>query len=624
MRDAGLPALPRAGVPERLRALAYERESTAVFRDWLQLERPARQAALSDPDILLAVVTRAAQLIGQQLTSSEARASRFSRVMQLAIESAADDRRREGKEHPVEWFQALERWSAAAVEHFQFDIAERALTLAFDTGAQRFPGVFQALRASEAELAAKSGQVAKAAELALWYSQRPYLLPERRRLPQIYPRLTAALLLAGRVAEYRQVLWRGLRESYASVESRDWFADKIRHTYRGRFRALLHSGGRPGDRLQLLFHWFQRAIGTAAPLRFLRVDRFAFWMSSALGYALSGRDSRRFAHGDASAQMDAILVTRAMGGIGDLLMMTPGLCALKRQHPRAEIHFAVPRQYFALFEGIEDFRCIDIDDARLDPMRYRAWFDLTDCPAARVESRQAPNVRTGRIEAFARMLGVSRRLLQGAAARPRYVVAPGERRVAEERASRLRRRRRGLVGLQWQSAESYRNYPYNLQLLELLSQQCDVVVFGAGERRDSGKANVHFVTLPLREAFALAAQCDVLVGPDSSFVHLAGALEKQMVLIAGPIDGRLRAKPYRTVVPIVPDRREFPCAPCWRNENINCYLSGRRESVCLRSISPAAVVAQIVALLPTHARASEDGPVGAQSERRTTEAATVG
>ena len=35
----------------------------------------------------------------------------------------------------------------------------------------------------------------------------------------------------------------------------------------------------------------------------------------------------------------------------------------------------------------------------------------------------------------------------------------------------------------------------------------------------------------LGEAFALAAQCDVLVGPDSSFLHLAGALEKPMVLV---------------------------------------------------------------------------------------------
>jgi ADP-heptose:LPS heptosyltransferase len=309
------------------------------------------------------------------------------------------------------------------------------------------------------------------------------------------------------------------------------------------------------------------------------------------------RDKRAFARGRTEkAPLNAILVTRAMGGIGDLLTMTPGLHALKRAYPGTPIHFAVPRQFIALFDGNEDFSCVDIESSALDPARYRAWFDLTDCPAARIESRQAPNVRVGRIEAFARALGLPARAVQGAAARPCYFITPSERLAAERAARSLRRHGRPLVGLQWQAADTYRDYPHSAELLQMLAARCDVIVFGARGMPGTATAGVHPVCLPLREAFALAAQCDVLVGPDSSFLHLAGALEKPMVLVAGPIDGALRARAYPAVVPILPDRRQFPCAPCWRNENINCYLSGRRESVCLRTIAPAAVAAQVFSL----------------------------
>jgi len=44
-----------------------------------------------------------------------------------------------------------------------------------------------------------------------------------------------------------------------------------------------------------------------------------------------------------------ILVTRAMGGIGDLLMLTPALHLLKQKYPAEEIHLAVPRQYSRYF-----------------------------------------------------------------------------------------------------------------------------------------------------------------------------------------------------------------------------------------------------------------------------------
>lgn len=575
----------------RLAALAFEREHAAVHREWSRLDPDARRAAMADPDVLLSVVAHAARQLAERGADSE----RLGEGMRALIDGVATDLRSARREFPLEWFQALEQWAGAALDELHFDLAAHALQLAFATGAARFPGLAQALHATEAELCARTGRVDKAAEIALRYVRRPYLLPERRKLPQVYPRLTAALLLTGHVGEHRQLLWSGLREAWLRPRLRDWFAQKIARTYRGYLNALFRSGARLDDRAQLLSHLLFMGARRVAACRLLRLDRLLYWASAALGYKLAGRSARPVAHNKAAAPLNAILVTRAMGGIGDLLMMTPALCALARAHPHAEIHFAVPRQFFPLLAGNAEFSCIDIESANVDPARYRAWFDLTDCPAARIESRQAPNVRAGRIEIFARALGS--RNLRGAAARPRYSVTPAEQAAAEQQVDALRRSGRPLVGLHWEAADSYRSYPHNTELLRLLAARCNVLVFGA-RGVPAARESVHLVSRPLREAFALAAQCDVLVGPDSSFLHLAGALGKPMVLVAGPVDGALRAKPYPSVVPILPSRSDFPCAPCWRNENINCYLSGRRESVCLRSIAPAAVAARVFSLVP--------------------------
>jgi ADP-heptose:LPS heptosyltransferase len=395
-------------------------------------------------------------------------------------------------------------------------------------------------------------------------------------------------------------LWRGLAEAFLDTPLRDEFTARIRRTYRGHARALFLSGASISDRCQLALHLAHQLVRLLPPMRWLRVDRAAFWVPAAVGYWLSQRRQRRHAGvtPDAGQPLNAVLVTRAMGGIGDLLTMTPGLRALRRKHPGTEIHFAIPRQFFPVFEGNDDFTCIDIESATLDPNRYRAWFDLTDCPASRVESRQAPNVRIGRIELFARAMGLSAAAVRGEGARPRYLISIAEQLVAEQTAVAMQLRGRPLVGLQWAAAETYRNYPHNSELVRLLARRCNVLILGAPVPSECAIDGVHSVMAPLRQGFALASLCDVLIGPDSSFLHLAGALAKPMLMLAGPVDGQLRARDYPTVEALMPDRREFPCAPCWRNEAINCYLSGRRESVCLRSIAPAAVAERVFALLP--------------------------
>jgi len=126
----------------RLAALAFERDHAAAYHEWRRLDSNARRAAMADANVLLSVVTQAARLIGAQ----EAMAVE----MQALMDDVAADLRAARHDFPSEWFQALERWAGAALDRLDFDRAAQTLELAFDTGAAQHPGLFQALRATEA------------------------------------------------------------------------------------------------------------------------------------------------------------------------------------------------------------------------------------------------------------------------------------------------------------------------------------------------------------------------------------------------------------------------------------------------------------------------------------------
>jgi ADP-heptose:LPS heptosyltransferase len=279
-----------------------------------------------------------------------------------------------------------------------------------------------------------------------------------------------------------------------------------------------------------------------------------------------------------------------MGGLGDLLMMTPGLRALKAQGASRRIVLAIPRRFFSLFDGNDDVELMDID-GDLDPAAYREWFNLTDCPAARSESRMAPAVKANRIDLFARGLGLRGVRLRTMDRRPRYVVSDAEREWRDQFfADHGLHHDVLVVGVQARTDEAYRDVPHMRQIVEALSEHASVLVFGGVLRAAGGKfAVIHPQGLDLRRSFALASGCDVLVTPDSAFFHLAGALDLPCVGLFGPTDGRIRGRDYPRAR-MLDARRTLACVPCWRNEGTPCGLTGLRPSACLGEIASEDVV----------------------------------
>ncbi|HET8645454.1 MAG TPA: glycosyltransferase family 9 protein, partial [Vicinamibacteria bacterium] len=149
---------------------------------------------------------------------------------------------------------------------------------------------------------------------------------------------------------------------------------------------------------------------------------------------------------------------------------------------------------------------------------------------------------------------------------------------------------RAVVGVQVKADESYRDYPHMGALVRALAREQPVLVFAEGAAPGFDVPGVVKVEgRPLREAFALAAGCAVLVSPDSAFLHLAAALAIPAVALFGPTSGRVRTADYPRARAL-DTRATLRCVPCWRNEDIPCALTGLKASVCLGEIAAMEVV----------------------------------
>lgn len=283
------------------------------------------------------------------------------------------------------------------------------------------------------------------------------------------------------------------------------------------------------------------------------------------------------------------LVTRGMGGIGDLLMMAPGIEALAARQ-RAPVDFAIPRKFHAVFAHNPHVRLLDVDGPVIDISTYRDWSNLSLCPAGRYESRKRPRVRKGRVELFARAMRVTRPMLDRQGWRINHHLSAEEVQFCDDFIAGQRLGGRKLVGIQPFSRDSYKDHSRIEEIVAAIARHHDVLVFhhvadglpaGPGIRTTAG--------LPLGRSLALVSRLDAMVSVDSAFLHAAAAFDVPVVALFGPTDARTFTRHHRAVK-ILWKPQTFGCVPCWRNEDIPCAVTG------LRSMSPciAAITAEEV------------------------------
>lgn len=584
--------------------IAYDNYHSQVFHAWLNVNEVHRLALATDRYVFLSICNCVHSHLTTLLAVDHQRTVQFvafltSLVNALVMKPAA---------FGEEWFKGLNLLADALATHNFVSEARYCVSVSLKTGVAKFPGIAHTANANAAYLDAMIGRKDKAGKAALRLLKRPYLLPNRRELPKLYYKLMYVLASTNHIAAYRQVIWRGASSIYADRALRDTFIAQIGKTYRGVFRAVIAGDISIAFRLSFVFGAIARAIATIPGASFLKLDGPARGLHLLWLHLLNLSKFSALPNTEESpiipnsffrigvppikrTKQRRFLVTRAMGGLGDVMMMTPGLLALKRRYPKTQIEFAVPRSFHPLVQGLPGITIRDINEDQLDMRSYSRWFNLTDCPAGRAEARQYPNVKANRIESFAKAMRISKwRLRFTSGFTPFYAIDDEEIRWAQEQLATLNPQGLPIIALQPFSVDSYKNWPYMEQLALELAEQHFVMVFHHESIQGYNHPNIYKVLEPIRKSVAFLSMATRLVAVDSSFVHIAAAIGVKTVAIFGPTSGKVFSRYYRNVTYVTPNKPDFPCYPCWRNEHKPCHLTNGRESICLRSINSKMVL----------------------------------
>jgi hypothetical protein len=565
---------------------------------------PAERARHADQEILRQVVLGSLGRVRTLPASAPVELRREREFLESIVGLFVSECRSKNA-FPRALFQTLLDWSDELLRASRLAETNDTCHLALTLGVKAFPEIWPWIQLRIARAQMLLGNLEAAHTTLVETCRRGDRIADRNAVPALLDALGTVSLQTRRAPLFKQLLVARLRVFHTNVDERRAVVRLIQRANRGTLRLLASRELSAMDKLLWTTYW--ASLGAARQIGWRPVAQLLEKCAAGSAYVRQyGRRSRAVTSTTAPSTIEATLVTRAMGGVGDFLMMTPGLRALKATSTRRPI-LAIPRRFFPLFDGNDDVELIDID-RDFDPSAYRDWFNLTDCPAARIESRTAPAVKANRIELFARGLGITGLRLKAMNRRPRYVVSDAELKWRDRFFAGRGLHGAFVVGVQPRTDEAYRDVPHMRHIVETLARYASVLVFGRVLPVDVRNPGViETQGLDLRQSFALAGGCDVLVTPDSAFFHLAGALDLPCVGLFGPTDGRVRGQDYPRAR-VLDARRMLPCVPCWRNEVTPCGLTGLRPSACLGEISADDIVRAVrdlAASAPRRLRAAD-------------------
>ncbi|CUS44244.1 MAG: glycosyltransferase family 9 protein [Pseudomonadota bacterium] len=452
-----------------------------------------------------------------------------------------------------------------------------------------YPGEAMGARLLRARIRLFMGDAKGVLELVSYHAQRPYALEDN-------PGQFLQLIELFAQAHLQQGTLEDTNMSFIALGR--WFAANVRRlspVRAGTRMAPFVAFGRKEPEAPLrsaVIRWASQAYldclrGRRQPLSFVTTKLRSGLCQFFLGLcyrSLSGSGKtgdpfslRRNDHG-------RVLVARAMGGIGDLLMMEPGLEANAIRYG-LPVDFAVPRKFFPIFEQNPHVNLIDIDGPPIDISAYRRFFNLSQCPASRYESRRVPEIKKGRVETFAMGMQVNRQRLLKQGWKINHFLSTDDEAFCDDFLKRhgigkAGGGKRPLVGVQPFSRDSYKDHPGIADIIRAIAKDNDVLIFHhVANGLPDGEGITTTAGLPLGHSLALVSRIEAMVSVDSAFLHAASAFDVPVVALFGPTDAHTLTRHHRRVKTLW-RKDSFACVPCWRNEDKACAISG------LRSVSP--------------------------------------
>ncbi len=309
-----------------------------------------------------------------------------------------------------------------------------------------------------------------------------------------------------------------------------------------------------------------------------------------------------------------VLVVR-FSSLGDVVLITPLLRAIRRRHPAAHITVLTRARYAELFEDNPAVDGVIPFDpaagwaglwAHLAPARYDVRLDLQDSPRSRRLRRRlggswgvAPRRRAARLaliwfgwdrylppQPVAESYFVAARSLevQPDGKPPEVFPSPADL----ERAAALVPQ--GCVILAPGASRAAKRWPPEAwRALARQLQHRGHTVAAVGDARErvllEGEGIIAAYALPLRQTAAVLARARVVIGNDSGLLHLATAVSRPVVAIFGPTVPAFGYAPYGVPAGIV--QQPLACRPCSATGGDHCPLGHHR---CMIDIEPEAVL----------------------------------
>ncbi len=269
-----------------------------------------------------------------------------------------------------------------------------------------------------------------------------------------------------------------------------------------------------------------------------------------------------------SGEQLRIAVIRSSGGIGDVLMTFPTVKAIKQKY-NCQLWYVTDYGYLdgALPKVAAHNPFIDkiVDFAHFKESDVDISINLT-CPCVAHEVPKAIPVH--RIDLFAGYCGIKledRKI--------DYIVTDEEKSWGLEFFQSRGFNPSDCIMVQPYASNSRRSLDINklktaIARISTILPQVKFLVIQHGSDFDKDTNWNLFKCLPVKNfdttnIAALMYHCGLVLCPDSSLLHLAGALEKKIVAFFGPTD--YRARMYPNMIPICPAEK-FAYWPCWYQE----------------------------------------------------------
>jgi ADP-heptose:LPS heptosyltransferase/2-polyprenyl-3-methyl-5-hydroxy-6-metoxy-1,4-benzoquinol methylase len=328
--------------------------------------------------------------------------------------------------------------------------------------------------------------------------------------------------------------------------------------------------------------------------------------------------------------LDRVLVLR-MVGVGDVLMITPVLKALKAAYPGVKIRFATQGIYKSLL--LNNPYVDSVHSGLMTQLgRHEHQFDEVLDFTHSIEWNREAEIKN----AYEHTLQIAG--LSDPRPMPELFLSKAERNWAKRTINELPGAHTGpKIGIHWDATAPQRSMPSHLGtwiLSALVEKGYKLFLFG----KDSGYQTAQAVLCPkcgvragismapnvssmrircgacdhnfplkkdthiqdgmvildrfsLRQQAAIVEQMDLMVCTDSGFMHIAGALEAPMIALFSSFDANLRIKHFKNTLCLQQPYRCAPChlhGPCPRQaiENLN-------YAPCMASFNPDKIVSLV-------------------------------